>query len=202
MSPAPLTGIADCDIHPAVRSMADLEPWLSKQWIDHFRTYGALRQTHYVSGAPYHKSQPNASRRDAYPPEGGPQGSSLEFLRAQHLTGNGISFGILNPLTAGQGVATSSTAPRSVAPSITGKRKSGSRTSHASMPRLSCPTKTRKLPSKKSHSGPATGPSCRSCYFHERRSCQDRSATGRSTPRLRTLGCRSVFMPSAIPVGQ
>ena len=99
-----LTGIADCDIHPAVRSMADLEPWLSTRWIEHFRTYGALRNTHYVTGAPYHKSQPNASRRDAYPPEGGPQGSSLEFLRRQHLDGNGIGFGVLNPLVASQGV--------------------------------------------------------------------------------------------------
>ena len=77
--------IVDCDIHPAVRSMADLEPWLDRQWIDHYRTYGALRQTHYVTGAPYHKSQPNASRRDAYPPEGGPQGSSPGFLATQHL---------------------------------------------------------------------------------------------------------------------
>jgi len=72
--------IVDCDIHPAVRSMADLEPWLEKKWIEHYKTYGALRQTHYVTGAPYHKSQPNASRRDAYPPEGGPQGSSPSFL--------------------------------------------------------------------------------------------------------------------------
>jgi predicted TIM-barrel fold metal-dependent hydrolase len=99
-----LTGIADCDIHPAVRSMADLEPWLSTRWIEHFRTYGALRNTHYVAGAPYHKSQPNASRRDAYPPEGGPQGSSLAFMRTQHLDGNGIGFGVLNPLVASQGV--------------------------------------------------------------------------------------------------
>ena len=104
MSPAPLTGIVDCDIHPAVRSMADLEPWLAKQWIEHFRTYGALRQTHYVTGAPYHKSQPNASRRDAYPPEGGAQGSSPKFLSSHHLDATGIGTGILNPLVASQGV--------------------------------------------------------------------------------------------------
>jgi len=51
MSPAPLTGIVDCDIHPAVRSMADLEPWLERKWIEHFREYGALRNQHYTSGA-------------------------------------------------------------------------------------------------------------------------------------------------------
>jgi hypothetical protein len=104
MSTEKLAGIADCDIHPTVRSMAELEPWLSRQWIDHFKTYGALRNTQYVSGAPYHKSQPNASRRDAYPPEGGPQGSSLQFLRTQLLDQHSIGFGILNPLVQAQGV--------------------------------------------------------------------------------------------------
>src|SRR3569833_1539746 len=99
-----LTNIADCDIHPAVKSMADLEPWLSRKWIEHFRTYGALRNQHYTSGGGYHKSQPNASRRDAYPPDGGPQGSSLSFMRTQHLDQNGIGFGVLNPLISSQGV--------------------------------------------------------------------------------------------------
>jgi hypothetical protein len=101
------TGIADivdCDIHPSVRSMADLEPWLSRQWIDHFKTYGALRTQHYVAGAGYHKSQPNASRRDAWPPEGGPQGSSLSLLRTQLLDQHKIGTGILTPLISSQGV--------------------------------------------------------------------------------------------------
>ncbi len=102
--PASNQGIADCDIHPAVKSMADLNPWLSSQWIEHFKTYGALRNTHYVSGATYHKSQPNASRRDAYPPEGGPQGSSLPLLREQLLDPYDVGLGILNPLVASQGV--------------------------------------------------------------------------------------------------
>ena len=96
--------IVDCDIHPAVRSIADLEPWLDRAWVDHYRTYGALRHTHYVTGAPYHKSQPNASRRDAYPPEGGPQGSSPSFLSSHHLDANGITIGVLNPLVQSQGV--------------------------------------------------------------------------------------------------
>jgi predicted TIM-barrel fold metal-dependent hydrolase len=96
--------IVDCDIHPAVRSMDDLNPWLEKRWIDHFREYGAIRNQHYMAGGGYHKSQPNASRRDAYPPEGGPQGSSLDFLRTQHLEQNGITAGILNPLISSQGV--------------------------------------------------------------------------------------------------
>ena len=63
--------IWDCDIHPYLHSSADLEPWLSRQWIEHQRNYGSLRQTPLVTGSSYHKSQPNAGRRDAYPPAGG-----------------------------------------------------------------------------------------------------------------------------------
>ena len=104
MSVEQLTNIADCDIHPTVRSAADLEPWLSREWIEHYRTYGAIRAQHYPTGAAYHKSQPNASRRDAYPPEGGPQGSSLSFMREQLLDPHSIANGILNPLGSAQGV--------------------------------------------------------------------------------------------------
>jgi uncharacterized protein len=97
-------GIWDCDIHPYLRSPADLEPWLSKQWIEHAREYGTLRQTPLVNGSAYHKSQPNAGRRDAYPPEGGQQGSSVSFLTEQLLDAHNIGHGILNPLIASQGV--------------------------------------------------------------------------------------------------
>ena len=51
-----------------------------------------------MEGPPYPKAQPNASRRDAYPPEGGPQGSSLSFMQKQHLDPNNVALGVLNPL--------------------------------------------------------------------------------------------------------
>ena len=57
-----------------------------------------------MEGPPYPKAQPNASRRDAYPPEGGPQGSSLSFMQAQHLDPNNVVLGVLNPLATGQGI--------------------------------------------------------------------------------------------------
>jgi predicted TIM-barrel fold metal-dependent hydrolase len=98
------SGIWDCDIHPYLRSPADLEPWLPKQWIEHQREYGSLRQTPLVTGSSYHKSQPNAGRRDAYPPGGGVQGSNVTFLSAQLLDAHNIGWGILNPLIASQGV--------------------------------------------------------------------------------------------------
>ena len=57
-----------------------------------------------MEGPPYPKAQPNASRRDAYPPEGGTQGSSLSFMQQQHLDPNNVALGVLCPLKTGQGL--------------------------------------------------------------------------------------------------
>jgi predicted TIM-barrel fold metal-dependent hydrolase len=97
--------IADCDIHPAKRSERDLDPWLPERWRGHRAAFGIGRRLGMAAGPAYPKSQPNASRRDAYPPEGGRQGSSLSFMQAQHLDPNNVTLGILNPLDAGQGVS-------------------------------------------------------------------------------------------------
>ncbi len=97
--------IADCDIHPASRTPHDLDPWLSQRWRDHAAQFGLLRRLGMEQGPAYPKSQPNASRRDAYPPEGGRQGSSPAFLAEHHLDPNNVALGILNPLGTGQGVA-------------------------------------------------------------------------------------------------
>ncbi|MGB5904299.1 MAG: amidohydrolase family protein, partial [Xanthobacteraceae bacterium] len=98
------TAIADCDIHPARRSMKDLYPYLAKRWHDHLETYGGHAYQGMMEGPPYPKAQPNASRRDAYPPEGGVQGSSLSFMQQQHLDPNNVALGVLNPLNTGQGL--------------------------------------------------------------------------------------------------
>jgi predicted TIM-barrel fold metal-dependent hydrolase len=95
--------VADCDIHPATRARSELYPWLSQRWIDHIATFGAAPRQGWEVGPAYPKSQPNASRRDALPPEGGRQGSSLSFMQAQHLDPNNVELGILNPLGSGQG---------------------------------------------------------------------------------------------------
>ena len=96
-------GVADCDIHPATRSEKDLHPWLERRWIDHLATFGKTARQGWQAGPAYPKSQPNASRRDALPPEGGRHGSSLSFMQKQHLDPNNIELGILNPLGSGQG---------------------------------------------------------------------------------------------------
>ena len=75
------TAIADCDITGA-RHRDQLYPYLAKRWHAHLETYGKHAYQGMMEGPPYPKAQPNASRRDAYPPEGGPQGSSLSSCTA------------------------------------------------------------------------------------------------------------------------
>lgn len=98
-------GIVDCDIHPRVRDVSDLKPYLSRRWWDYLQTFGVRRRHGYVRGHPYPKTQPgDGMRRDAWPDDGSLPGSSLDLMRAQHLDANGISFGIMNPLgLTGQG---------------------------------------------------------------------------------------------------
>jgi hypothetical protein len=98
------TAIADCDIHPARATPTELYPWLARRWHAHLETIGAPAYHGMMGGPPYPKAQPNASRRDAYPPEGGPQGSSLSFMQKQHLDPNNVALGVLNPLGTGQGL--------------------------------------------------------------------------------------------------
>jgi predicted TIM-barrel fold metal-dependent hydrolase len=98
------TAIADCDIHPARATATELYPYLDKRWHAHIETYGKHPYQGMMEGPPYPKAQPNASRRDAWPPEGGPQGSSLSFMQKQHLDPNNVALGVLNPLNTGQGI--------------------------------------------------------------------------------------------------
>ena len=97
--------IADCDIHPTPKSVAvEIYPYLSKRWQDYMETYGIIYRQGFPTGPAFPKGQPNAARRDAYPPGGGKPGSDLDFMRSQHLDPNNVQLGILNPLSCGQGV--------------------------------------------------------------------------------------------------
>ena len=96
--------VIDSDIHPAVKSLADLRPYLSNQWWDYVSTYGFRRKHGSPGQEPYPKSAPLASRRDAWPPEGGRPGSSLELMQSQYLDPAGVEYGVLGPLgPTGQG---------------------------------------------------------------------------------------------------
>ena len=97
--------IADCDIHPSPKSLErEIFPFMERRWRRHMETYGARPRQPYLNGPAYPKGQPDAARRDAYPPEGGRPGSDLAFMREQHLDPNNVVFGVLNPLRSGQGM--------------------------------------------------------------------------------------------------
>lgn len=96
--------VIDSDIHPAVKSLADLRPYLSNRWWEYANTYGFRRKHGSATVEPYPKSAPLASRRDAWPEDGGRPGSSLELMQTQYLDPAGVEVGILGPLgPTGQG---------------------------------------------------------------------------------------------------
>ena len=88
-------GIADCDIHHSPRDFKLLHPYLARQWQERIALFGTRPRQGNAGGPQYPKSQPDASRRDAWPPEGGRPGSSLGFMQAHHLDPNNIQLGIL-----------------------------------------------------------------------------------------------------------
>src|SRR5689334_795301 len=90
--------VIDCDIHPSLKTRADLYPFMSRRWRDHMETYGSHLRTPFTSTTPYPRSAPLLSRRDSWPPTGGPPGSDLAFMREQHLDALDIEFGLLQVL--------------------------------------------------------------------------------------------------------
>ncbi|MBV9785321.1 MAG: amidohydrolase [Acidisphaera sp.] len=91
-------GVIDCDIHPMLRSAKALHPYLSQRWRDHFDSYGPRTPAPFLRGHAYPKATPALSRRDTWPPAGGPPGSDLAFMRQQHLDPLNVEIGILQVL--------------------------------------------------------------------------------------------------------
>ena len=95
--------IADGDIHPRPKREDSLDPYLSERWREHIRTYGLTPHHCYQAGPLYPKGNPDASRRDAYAPDGSRPGADLEFMRQQLLDPFNIELGILNAITPAPG---------------------------------------------------------------------------------------------------
>jgi predicted TIM-barrel fold metal-dependent hydrolase len=91
-------GIYDCDIHPMLKKSSDILTYLDKRWHPYAKHYMDFLRTPFLGPTPYPKASPALSRRDAWPPAGGPPGSDLQFMQEQHLGPNGIACGILQPL--------------------------------------------------------------------------------------------------------
>ena len=86
--------VIDCDIHPALKSPKALHPYLSERWRRHRDTIGDRG----FAGSYYPRANPNAARTDAWPPNGLPPGSDLDFMRDQLLDAWAMDFGVLQPL--------------------------------------------------------------------------------------------------------
>ena len=87
--------VIDGDIHPTLTSPRALDQYfLTDEWRHFHQTIGGRGFT----GTNVPRTYPNAARRDAYPPNGGPAGSDLDFMRVQLLDAWNIEIGILQPL--------------------------------------------------------------------------------------------------------
>ena len=108
-APAAMTklAIADCDTHPVLPHLSHLDRFLPQRWRDYIATYGmSQRQGHQNGVNPYPKAQPNAARRDSWPPNGGAPGTDLDFMRQQYFDPLNVHFAVINPLTpSGEGFA-------------------------------------------------------------------------------------------------
>jgi predicted TIM-barrel fold metal-dependent hydrolase len=88
--------IVDCDIHPVQRVKSDLNPFLSARWREHLATFGGhIRQGLWAGQNVYPRMMGAGRRMDSFPPNGGPPGSDVDFMRAQHLDPNGVEYGML-----------------------------------------------------------------------------------------------------------
>ncbi len=88
----------DCDIHPVPKSPDALKAFLPARWQKHFSTYGSHSREPFADTIAYPRMAPAIARADAWPANGGPPGSDLDFMREQHLDLYGVEYGILTPL--------------------------------------------------------------------------------------------------------
>lgn len=94
----PRSGLIDCDIHHAPRSLKDLSPYLSRRWREHLDNYGPRQPMAFRGASPTLQAAPASSRADAWPEAGGPPGSDLELMRAQLLDRYDVAVGLLHLL--------------------------------------------------------------------------------------------------------
>ncbi len=99
----PLNGVIDCDIHPIFGSAGEILPYLPERWREHTKTFGGLYRQALADTLSHPRMSPDVARADAFPPDGGPAGSDLGFMREQLLDAYGLAYGMLMPLGRGPG---------------------------------------------------------------------------------------------------
>jgi predicted TIM-barrel fold metal-dependent hydrolase len=96
-------GIVDCDIHPGFSTGSEIMPFLPERWREYVKTFGGLYRQPLSDTLSHPRIQPDVARRDAWPPDGTPPGSNLDFMREQLLDAYGVAWGMLMPLNRGPG---------------------------------------------------------------------------------------------------
>ncbi|MFT8242968.1 amidohydrolase family protein [Roseomonas sp. BN140053] len=94
----PRLSLIDCDIHPNMRSEAEMYPFMERRWVEHMRDFGPHNHQGLAYTLQHPRFNPGVARADAWPPGGGPPGSDLDFMRSHHLDALGIEHGILMAL--------------------------------------------------------------------------------------------------------
>ncbi len=98
-SAKPFAGAIDCDLHPAVPSMAALLPYLSDYWREMVRVRALDRLNLSLTSAP--QNTPLSCRPDWALPRPEKPGSSLEAMQSHVLDRFDSRFGLLNCLYGG-----------------------------------------------------------------------------------------------------
>ncbi|MFC7397199.1 amidohydrolase family protein [Chelatococcus sp. GCM10030263] len=92
-------GIFDSDIHPTPKSSSEIRRFLPAKWHDHFDHYGSFTRKPFASAHSFPRAIRELSRRDAWPPSGGPPGSDLAFMQEHHLNPHNVECGVLQVLS-------------------------------------------------------------------------------------------------------
>src|SRR6201995_5059924 len=93
--------IIDVDVHPSVKSIADLRPWIPKDHWEILKSFGGGSRIPFG----YPKAVPDAHPVDARPADGRVAGSDFDLLRDQYLDPLNIEYAMLSPLRdTGQGL--------------------------------------------------------------------------------------------------
>ncbi|MCG8558640.1 MAG: amidohydrolase [Hyphomicrobiales bacterium] len=98
----PLAGeIIDCDVHPIVPGgLKALYPYMPEAWCQRLDTKGASVGLSPLSPRTAVPNGGTAIRPDTTPPDGGPGGSSRDYMIEQLIEGQGIQCAVMNSLQA------------------------------------------------------------------------------------------------------
>jgi uncharacterized protein len=88
--------IVDCAFHRGARDLKRIYPYLERRWQRHIDEYRLIPRQADQAGPADLKGQADASRRHAWPPNGGRPESDLAFMARHHLDPNNIELGVLN----------------------------------------------------------------------------------------------------------